>query len=94
MAIVPAYPGITQYTRPYWSSLYPSPYYPTFYPTTYGYPAIYQPQMAYPMIYRQQLTYPDIYCQMEPYGYYEPSDYRFTEASYNPGNYFRYPPGQ
>jgi hypothetical protein len=84
MAIVPAYPGIMRYTRPYWPLTYPLSCYPTCYPIMHSHPAIYQPSSVYP----------DISCQIYPYRYYETSEYRYTEAINNPGNYFRYPPGQ
>ncbi len=85
MAIVPLSPGILQYAKPVW----PIPYFTSCYPILHPY------AYWYPDIYSKQITDLAVPSQTAPYVWSEEDNlYRLINATYNPGNYWIWPPGR
>jgi len=81
MAIVPVYPRLMQYFTPMW----PVPY-PTVHPHIHWRPMI-MPHFFHPTI--SQVTYQYSYSDSDSIYYH-----KLINATYNPGNFWVWPPGQ
>lgn len=85
MAIVPISSGMVQYARPVLPMPYYTSYYPMLYSHAYRYPTICPGQVAYLAAPSNTMQY----ARLE-----EDNVYRYMNATYNPGNYWIWPPGQ